>query len=203
VGISRKRRVASDGFLYTRVGITAREDSVVYFIGLAILPDEIAAMFEPENDLVLHVGANRHRGMGRIHLWIESWEEPRHWHTAIERADHITSLLDSDSQEKYFTLDTLTPWVPDPFTSHTHPLEGLPAELVFSTTKAEVLTGWHQESGLPRRSYPGVMGTFLYRTSSSELISELHLAQLGLEQDRGYGLMMVCDPYHYERTEIS
>jgi len=210
VGISRKRRVAQDGFLYTRVGIVqkveedekGKKDKVsLYFVGLANLPEELAEMFDNENGTILHVGANRRRGMGRIRVKIEEWTEPRRWQNLETRCKQLTELLAPDSQEVLFTLDTLTPWVPDPFTGSEHPLQGQPAELLFSNTQTELATGWHHVAGLPRRSYPSVKGTFLYRTASPELVERLHQSQLGLEQDRGYGLMIVCDPYHTERMD--
>lgn len=222
VGINRRRQVAEDSVLYTRVGQTAKNPSVeqqgAYFIGLAHLENaHVQALSGHE----YWIGANRSRGMGAVTMTVEPWDADQVWGSLSYRIHHFDGSLRQQvqlpSDRVYFTLDTLTGLVISRIgPTSMHDLYQTIARLLGPSydlkleahwSRYEIQGGWHAAAGLPRTNYPVVYGSFLFSAQAAandrHLLTGLGTVEtmgIGVERERGFGLIMCCDPFHLKQS---
>ncbi len=218
VGINRRRQVAEEGVLYTRVGQTVKEQHNgqhgARFMGLAHLTgDQVKALSGHE----YWIGANRSRGMGAVTLSIESWDSSGLWGTLSNRLQHFNKALRQQIKlpmdRVYFTLDTLTGLVVSRVSPTTiEALRQMIAHSLESTidlkceshwSRYEIQGGWHAAAGLPRTNQTVIYGSFLFSVQAvvndAQLLAALGALEatgLGMERERGFGLVICCDPFH-------
>ncbi|HVO42992.1 MAG TPA: hypothetical protein VMT34_10230, partial [Aggregatilineales bacterium] len=125
---------------------------------------------------------------------------------AVRAEKRFYSAMDStyplDDGDWYFTLDLPDRVIIDYDVTASilpAPLPGTILERAWIST--ETMGGWHVAAGLPRRPQLAAHGVILYRAPADLSRAEIEHAlavveEAGIGQERGYGFVRVCDPFH-------
>ncbi len=220
--INRARGVAEDRLLYTieaiREGTTFRGT-----LWVARTPDGGLDEIKAALSEITRLGRGTSRGRGRVEVTphlppprLPSLEERIQALTGCieqeRRFYHTVAGLDYRPDDmRYFTLDLLSPAILGDGVAADLRLPperlGLPAgvELVRRWVAPEQVGGWWAVAGLP---YPTALAAatgsvYLYRAGPevdigliAERLREIQAEGVGREQERGYGAVLPCAPFH-------
>ncbi len=222
VAINRTRRVAEDTLLYVCEGVELVQETEgaapkPYFIGWVDVPESLVQPLSEALNAgrLLHIGANRSRGMG-LAVVAGFKELERAGQPELEARVRTLNAALSESLAPYepqthaeaeaaanglfFTLDLRSEAI--------LLRDGLPArdpdlppgvQVARRWLEWRTTGGWHVAVGLPRRSQAAVMGTYLCRFESSpnySALADLEREGIGEMREQGFGQLSVCTPFH-------
>jgi CRISPR-associated Csx10 family RAMP protein len=194
----------------------------VYYAAPIEIPDPLEGLFRQIIGGGLVIGGGRSRGMGQVRTELVPMTAP----AVIPMTDRIarfnravraeqryysamaattTSALSGEDGDWYFTLDLREPVVTD----YCQP-SIIPSLPLLSTVtaqrhwlKASKIGGWNAAAGLPRAGGLGAAGVIVYRVSADtnratveELLAFIEAEGIGIDRERGFGDVTVCDPFH-------
>jgi CRISPR-associated Csx10 family RAMP protein len=227
--IDRHRGVAADGQLYTLEMIEPMDDHrrPVTFRGRVQGSAEKIKIVNRWIGHVSTVGSGRSRGLGHIQVNVidaRAAKEP-----LPELEDRLKAFNQRMREEWafysrvagvdplpegvfYFSLDLLAPAILDwhgvPVTAPSPAMLGFESGVQLDRGFAdyEVVGGWHQGAGLPRRKQTAATlgSVFLYRSEGFALkelarhLSSLEAKGIGSDRARGFGRVLICLPFHYQ-----
>lgn len=219
VGINRARAIAADGLLFNQGRIEAKN-----FYALVSVSDGQVERLKVALDGDHFIGRGRSRGTGRVTMALtdlayptvaerltvfnEAWRETV---GAYTQHDSRVALADGGH---LFSLTLRSPAIfaecGIPQRVPTAAMLGLPTEVtqLRAWARTEVVGGWNQAAGLPRRTQMATRtgSVFVYYAPASipfaTLVSHLEAIEnnrIGLDRERGYGVVTVCAAIHTER----
>jgi CRISPR-associated protein Csx10 len=220
VGINRERGVAEDRLLFTQETVQSK-DGVSFWA--RVVADSAYEATLRQVLLREHViGRGHSRGMGMILVGTGSAKEI---HSLPERVELFNEAIKAeiaryDQQSGAGTYFALTLRADAVLTQNDLPVSrpdpkalGLPASTVRvrSWARTTIVGGWHGAARLPYRTRQGVERGTVYLFYSPEgverqqlyqRLEELERTGIGEWQERGYGQITVCAPFHYRLTGL-
>lgn len=223
VAINRARHAAEDNLLYTREGMGAGQ----YFTGWVDVPDDfkkgdVETLFPC--DMIMYVGANRSRGMGRARVVNITPHDIDH-DLAGRVRQFNRKLLDAldfyarqtsaqyneiawAKQGCFFTVDlrseAILHWNGLPVDEPPE-LSKFGVEVVKAWLEPISVGGWHAAACLPRHTRLAVEGIYLCRFTNEinlDHLRKLSAEGIGILREQGFGQLMICDPVHHEDEYI-
>lgn len=221
--VNRARRDAPGLELFTQHG-TLPARSACYVARLNV-PEALDQALRAVLDEGLILGGRRTRGMGAVRAELVARPDP-----ALTLHDRIAAFnralrtegrfyvamgsypLLSDEGYLYLTLD-FNEGVLRNYTRQPSLLSDIKAlrnaTLLRQWLRPQVVGGRNTASGLPTRTQLAFAGVLLCRippeedrTALEQALSYLEHNGIGLERERGYGSLTVCDPFHLEMEPL-
>lgn len=204
--------------LFTQRGITLGKGS--YYASRVIIPDTLETPLRTALFRDLVVGGRRTRGMGAVQAELIAKADPTatlrgrvaEFNKAVRAERRYYGAMSNnelvDDGTWYFTVDFPEGAILDAAQVNT-PLAGLKAlrgvQALRTWLDATPGAGRNVAAGLRSRSMLAIRGVAIYSVPPEEdrvqlegALAYLEAHGIGLERDRGYGNVTICDPLHLE-----
>jgi CRISPR-associated protein Csx10 len=207
--ISPDTESAKESSLYSLEVIDEGQDfvgQIIFFDDL--LADELLNFINGYQKI--SIGSDKSRGMGNFEIVSANFIDSQN--DLQDRINQFNAAIGINDGKTYFTLTMKSDAIiTDKFMRHMSyiDLSKLGAELVYGFNDTRTISGWNALLKLPKEDDMAIVkgSVFIYKIDRSveEIINGLDKIEtegIGKRRAEGFGVVTVCDPFHWEGGDI-